>query len=34
LQHIDGVRIGVLSGSLLSTLAGYFVLLIFTKKKY
>ena len=34
LQHIDGVRIGVLSGSLLSTLAGYFVLLIFYKKKY
>jgi len=34
LQHIDGVRIGVLSGSLLSTIAGYFVLLIFTKKRY
>ncbi len=32
-QYIDGVKIGVLSGSLLSTLAGYFLLLIVTKKK-
>jgi NhaA family Na+:H+ antiporter len=32
-QYIDGVKIGVLSGSLLSTLAGYFLLLIVTKRK-
>ena len=32
LQHMDGVKIGVLSGSLLSTLVGYFVLLIVTSK--
>ena len=32
-QYIDGVKIGVLSGSLLSTIAGYFLLLIVTKKK-
>jgi len=32
-QHIDGVKIGVLAGSLLSTLVGYFLLLIVTKKK-
>ena len=31
-QYLDGVKIGVLSGSLLSTLVGYFLLLIFTKK--
>ena len=31
-QYIDGVKIGVLTGSLLSTLAGYFLLLIFSKK--
>jgi len=31
-QYIDGVKIGVLSGSLLSTLVGYFVLLIVTSK--
>ena len=31
-EYIDGVKIGVLSGSLLSTLAGYFLLLITTKK--
>jgi Na+:H+ antiporter, NhaA family len=31
-QYIDGVKIGVLFGSLLSTLAGYFLLLVFTKK--
>ena len=32
-QYIDGVKIGVLSGSLLSTLVGYFLLLIVTRKK-
>jgi len=32
LQYMDGVKIGVLIGSLLSTLFGYFLLLIFTKK--
>jgi len=32
LQYIDGVKIGVLSGSLLSTLFGYFILLISKKK--
>ena len=32
MQYIDGVKIGVLTGSLLSTLAGYFLLLIVTKK--
>ena len=32
MQYIDGVKIGVLSGSLLSTLFGYFLLLISTKK--
>jgi NhaA family Na+:H+ antiporter len=31
-QHIDGVKIGVLAGSLLSTIIGYFWLLIATKK--
>jgi len=31
-QYIDGVKIGVLTGSLLSTLVGYFLLLIFSKK--
>ena len=31
-EYIDGVKIGVLSGSLLSTLFGYFILLIFAKK--
>ncbi len=31
-QYLDGVKIGVLSGSLLSTLVGYFLLLVFTKK--
>ena len=32
LEYMDGVKIGVLVGSLLSTLAGYFLLLIFAKK--
>ena len=32
LEYIDGVKIGVLVGSLLSTLFGYFLLLIFSKK--
>jgi len=27
LQYLDGVKIGVLSGSLLSTLAGYFLII-------
>ena len=31
-EHIDGVKIGVLTGSLLSTLFGYFLLLISSKK--
>ena len=31
-QYIDGVKIGVLAGSLLSTLCGYFLLLITSKK--
>ena len=31
-QYIDGVKIGVLAGSLFSTLMGYFMLLIVTKK--
>ncbi len=32
LEYIDGVKIGVLVGSLLSTLFGYFLLLFFSKK--
>ncbi len=32
-QYMDGVKIGVLSGSLLSTVFGYFLLLIFSKNK-
>jgi Na+:H+ antiporter, NhaA family len=32
IQHIDGVKIGVLAGSLLSTVFGYFILLITSKK--
>ena len=32
-QYIDDVKIGVLAGSLLSTIFGYFLLLI-TSKKY
>jgi len=31
-SYLDGVKIGVLVGSLLSTLVGYFLLLIGTKK--
>ena len=31
-QYIDGVKIGVLSGSLLSTVFGYFVLFLAPKK--
>jgi NhaA family Na+:H+ antiporter len=31
-QYMDGVKIGVLSGSLLSTIFGYFILLYATKK--
>ena len=31
-QYVDGVKIGVLSGSLLSTLFGYFLLRISTNK--
>ena len=30
--YLDGVKIGVLAGSLLSTLIGYFLLLLSTKK--
>jgi len=32
-QHIDGVKIGVLAGSLMSALFGY-LLLLFTHRKY
>ena len=32
IQYVDGVKIGVLMGSLLSTLVGYFLLLIVTRK--
>ena len=32
-QHMDGVKIGVLCGSLLSAGVGYFVLLFVTNKK-
>ena len=32
LQYMDGVKIGVLAGSLLSTVFGYVLLLIFSKK--
>ena len=31
-MYLDGVKIGVLSGSLLSTIAGYFLLMFATKK--
>jgi NhaA family Na+:H+ antiporter len=30
-MYLDGVKIGVLSGSLLSTLVGYFLLMFATK---
>ena len=33
IQYMDGVKIGVLAGSLLSTLFGYFLLLLTSKKK-
>ena len=33
IQYIDGVKIGVLTGSLLSTLFGYFLILLTSKKK-
>ena len=33
MEYMDGVKIGVLSGSLLSTIVGYFLLLISSKKK-
>ena len=33
IQYLSGVKIGVLTGSLLSTVCGYFLLLIATKKK-
>jgi len=32
MEYMDGVKIGVLAGSLLSTLFGYFLLLLFSKK--
>ena len=32
MEYMDGVKIGVLAGSLLSTVFGYFLLLIFSKK--
>ena len=32
-QYIDGVKIGVLAGSILSALVGYFLLLLVTRKK-
>ena len=32
MQYIDGVKIGVLAGSLLSTVFGYVLLLLSTKK--
>ena len=32
MEYVDGVKIGVLTGSLLSTVFGYFLLLIFSKK--
>ena len=31
-QYIDGVKIGVLTGSLLSTVFGYFILLVSFRK--
>ena len=32
-QYMDGVKIGVLTGSLLSTLAGYFLILLTPDKR-
>jgi NhaA family Na+:H+ antiporter len=32
MQYMDGVKIGVLAGSLLSTIFGYVLLLLFSKK--
>ena len=32
MEYMDGVKIGVLTGSLLSTLFGYFLLQVFSKK--
>ena len=32
MQYIDGVKIGVLAGSLLSTIFGYVLLLLFAKR--
>ena len=32
IEYMDGVKIGVLAGSLISTLFGYFILLLTTKK--
>ena len=32
MEYIDGVKIGVLTGSFLSTLFGYFLLLLSSKK--
>ena len=32
MQYMDGVKIGVLAGSLLSTIFGYVLLLVFSKK--
>ena len=33
IQYVDGVKIGVIFGSLLSTLVGYFMLLIVTRRR-
>jgi len=33
MQYMDGVKIGVLTGSLLSTVFGYLLLLLFSKNK-
>ena len=32
IEYMDGVKIGVLAGSLISTLFGYFILLLTTEK--
>ena len=32
-NHMDGVKIGVLAGSFLSAIVGYFILLIVTQKE-